>query len=62
MYEHPHARGRGPGEKRGDKELCPESERRYLVEMEETLREQEAQSRRRRAGGAEQEAQSRCRP
>ena len=54
MYEHPHARGRGRGERRGDMELCPESERRYLVEMEETLHEQETQSRGSGAGGAEQ--------
>ena len=45
MYEHPHARGRGRGERRGNMEICPESERRYLVELEETLREQETQSR-----------------
>ena len=52
VYEHPHARGRGRGERRGNMELCPESERRYLVELEETLREQETQSR--GSGGAEQ--------
>ena len=54
VYEHPHARGRGRGERRGNMELCPESEKNYLVEMERTLREQEAQRRGSGAGGAEQ--------
>jgi hypothetical protein len=54
VYGHPHARGRGRGERRGNMELCPESEKNHLVEMERTLREQEAQRRGSGAGGTEQ--------